>query len=111
MIDLTSYIPVILSVLVGVLIVALMLAWRALGRWSKSNAVKAENEAWAQVQYFVTVAVQAADQMLAQSSGQEKLNYVLGVLDRQFPDLDEDVIRAIVESTVRQEKVQTKEAA
>lgn len=104
MIDLTPYIPLILSALVGVLIVLVVLAWRALGQWSKSTAVTAENEAWSQVQYIVGRAVLAANQMLATSSGEEKLEYVLGVVDRLFPDLDEEVVRAIVEAAVWEKK-------
>ena len=108
MIDLTTYIPVILSVLVGVLIVLVVLAWRLAVQWAKVGAVNAENEAWSQVQYIVGRAVVAANQILSGSSGEEKLKYVLGIVDRLFPDLDEEVVRAIVEASVRETK--TKEA-
>lgn len=104
MIDLTPYIPVMQSVMVGVLIVVVVLAWRALGQWSKNSAVQAENRAWSQVRTFAYDAVRAANQMLATSTGEEKLNYVLGVLDRLYPGLDEEVIRALVEAAVLQEK-------
>lgn len=104
MFDLSAYVPVILSALVGVLIVAVVLAWRALGQWSKSNAVRTENNAWSQVRTFIYDAVRAANQMLAESTGEEKLSYVLSVVDRLYPDLDEEVVRAIVEAAVFQEK-------
>ncbi len=104
MIDLSPYLPVILSALVGVLLVCLVLAWRALGQWSKGAAVRTENNAWSQVRTFIYDAVRAANQMLAESSGEEKLNYVLGVVDRLYPDLDEEVVRAIIEAAVFQEK-------
>lgn len=111
MIDLFPYLPVILSALVGVLLVCLVLAWRALGQWSKGAAVRTENTAWYQVRAFIDDAVVAANQMLAGSTGEEKLNYVLGVVDRLYPDLDEEVVRAIVEATVSQEKERNEKEA
>ena len=110
MIDLTPYIPVILSALVGVLIVAVVLAWRALGPWLQYKAAVAASTEHYTLCYWASVAVQAANQMLSESTGDQKLEYVLSVMDKMYPDLDEEVIRAVVESSVLQEKVQTKEA-
>lgn len=104
MIDLTPFVPVMLSVLVGVLIVLVVLGWRLAVQWARTNGIQAENDAWAQVQYFAGVAVKAADQMLAGETGEEKLEYVLSVLDKLFPNLDEEVIRAIVEAAVLETK-------
>lgn len=108
MIDLTPFVPVILSVLVGVLIVFAVIAWRLAVQWAKTNAVQAENDAYTQVMTIARVAVLAAEQMFDADGYNDKLNYVLKVLDRLYPDLDEDLIRAIVEAAVFQTK--TKEA-
>ena len=109
MIDLTPFVPVILSVLVGVLIVFAVISWRLAVQWAKTSAVQAENDAYTQVMTIARVAVLAAEQMFDADGYNDKLNYVLKVLDRLYPDLDEDLIRAMVEVAVFQTK--TKEAA
>ena len=50
---------------------------------------------WAQV------LVAAAEQTLANSKGEDKLEYVLTQIDKLFPDLDDDLILAVVEAAVK----------
>lgn len=99
--------PVLASVAVAVLLVLAVAGWRALVAWSKTQQVQAEiatiqlqDAGLEQMRQWAHVAVQAAEQMLKQSTGAEKLDFVLTILDKLFPALDEDVIRAVVEQAV-----------
>lgn len=103
--------PVVASVVTAVLLVLAVAGWRALVAWSKTQQVQAElatkqvqDAGLEQMRQWAHVAVQAAEQMLKQSTGEEKLDFVLNILDKLFPALDEDVIRAIVEQAVRDDR-------
>ena len=81
----------ILSIGVGAIAVALVMFVSTLRSTAK------ENEQWKWVSIFVN----AADQMLADSTGPERLEWVMAQIKARFPKLDTDVIRAMVEANVK----------
>ena len=79
----------LLSTLVGLLGGALILAWR----WLRAQ----ELSGWA------LVAVNAAEQIWKDTgTGEQKLQYAMGLLTRVFPKLDTDLARALIETAVRE---------
>lgn len=86
---LDSVLVLLLSVLVGLLGVALVVGWR----WLRAQ----ELGGWA------AVAVQAAEQIWTETgSGEQKLNYAMDLLKELFPRLDDKVARALIETAVRE---------
>lgn len=56
------------------------------------------------------IAVQAAEQIFGiEGSNEQKLEYVLSLIEKRFPSLDKDIIRAIIESAVMEYKQFRKE--
>jgi hypothetical protein len=104
MIDQTTIqtISVILqSTLVAVVIVAVILAWRWLKVALNRGELQAQNETLAQLTVYAKIFVNAAEQTLAKQPGFAKLDWVLDQFATVMPDVDRDLIRSVVEATVR----------
>lgn len=83
---------VLLSALVGLAMVAVYLGFQ----WLTQQKL----EGWA------AVAVRAAEQIFESGDNQAKLNYAINVVKQVFPRLDDQLIRALVETGVHDLKLQ-----
>lgn len=97
-----SYLSILLqSIVVAVVIVLAVFAWRwlrvALGR----GQLGAENEALAQVAMYAKIFVAAAEQTMSKQPGFARLNWVLEQFDDVLPDVDKNLIRSFVEAAVK----------
>lgn len=81
----------ILSIALGAIAIAV---WQFVGTL---RSTAKENEQWKWVSIFVN----AAEQMLADGTGPERLDWVMAQIKARFPKLDTDVIRAMVEANVK----------
>ena len=91
MIDITTVIEAVLA-LIGALITAFLIPWIK----SRTNAEKLD-----QIELWVTVAVEAAEQIYTGSGkGAQKKAYVLEFLNAKGFDLDWDEIDMMIESAV-----------
>ncbi len=81
----------ILSIAVGAIAIAV---WQFAGTL---RSTAKENEQWKWVSIFVN----AAEQMLADNTGPERLDWVMAQIKARFPKLDTDTIRAMVEANVK----------
>lgn len=87
----TEIIWAILSIAAGAIAIAL---WQFVGTLKKTSR---DNDQWKWVSIFVN----AAEQMLADETGPERLDWVMAQIKARFPKLDTDVIRAMVEANVK----------
>jgi hypothetical protein len=87
---------VIVSLACGAILVAAVAALWALALFARQKAQA--DERWQVVNYFVA----AAEQMMRSADGEEKLDWVLEQLQQRYPKLDRTLIRAMVETAVRQ---------
>jgi len=87
---------VIVSLAIGAILVAAVAALWALALFVRQKAQA--DERWQVVGYFVA----AAEQMMRDADGEEKLDWVLEQLQQRYPKLDRTLIRAMVEAAVRQ---------
>lgn len=81
----------ILSIAAGAIAIAI---WQFVGTLKKTAN---DSDQWNWVGIFVN----AAEQMLADSTGPERLDWVMAQIKARFPKLDTDVIRAMVEASVK----------
>ncbi len=81
----------ILSIAVGAIAIA---AWQFV---ATMRSTAKENDQWKWVSIFVN----AAEQMLADGTGPERLDWVMAQIKARFPKLDTNVIRALVEANVK----------
>ena len=81
---------VLASLAVGAVLVAI---WVAVLTFKRTAS---QNEAWT----TVNIIVQAAEQMLTERAGREKLEWALTQLAERFPKLDRKLMRAMVEAAV-----------
>jgi hypothetical protein len=81
----------ILSIAVGAIAIA---AWQFVVTLKKGAN---ENEQWKWVSIFVN----AAEQMMADGTGPERLDWVMAQIKARFPKLDTDTIRAMIEANVK----------
>ena len=88
----------LVSVAVGVALVGVLAAAWVAVRVFKRNADR--DERWAVASFFVN----AAEQMLIDYDGPAKLDWVMSQLKAHFPKLDTTLIRAMVETAVREMK-------
>lgn len=100
--DYPAIFSVVLSVVAAVLIVLAVAGWRALQQWSYAQATTERSAFLKELRAWARVAVNAAEQMMQSSTGEQKLAFVLTQLERLFPDLDEELMRAIIEDAVLQ---------
>jgi hypothetical protein len=94
-----------ISVGVAALLLLAVAGWRAAVAWADRQYALATTDQLLEMRQWAAVAVGAAEQVLAQATGQEKLEFVLSTLDKVFPQIDADLVRAIVEDSVRDMKV------
>jgi steroid 5-alpha reductase family enzyme len=87
---------VIVSLAIGAILVAAVAALWALALFVRQKAQV--DERWQVVNFFVA----AAEQMMRDANGEEKLEWVLEQLQQRYPKLDRTLIRAMVEAAVRQ---------
>jgi steroid 5-alpha reductase family enzyme len=87
---------VIVSLAIGAILVAAVAALWALALFVRQKAQV--DERWQVVNFFVA----AAEQMMRDADGEEKLEWVLEQLQQRYPKLDRTLIRAMVEAAVRQ---------
>jgi steroid 5-alpha reductase family enzyme len=87
---------VIVSLACGAILVAAVAALWALALFVRQKAQV--DERWQIVNFFVA----AAEQMMRDANGEEKLDWVLEQLQQRYPNLDLTLIRAMVEAAVRQ---------
>jgi steroid 5-alpha reductase family enzyme len=87
---------VIVSLACGAILVAAVAALWALALFVRQKAQV--DERWQIVNFFVA----AAEQMMRDANGEEKLEWVLEQLQQRYPNLDLTLIRAMVEAAVRQ---------
>jgi steroid 5-alpha reductase family enzyme len=87
---------VIVSLACGAILVAAVAALWALALFVRQKAQV--DERWQVVNFFVA----AAEQMMRDANGEEKLDWVLEQLQQRYPTLDRTLIRAMVEAAVRQ---------
>ena len=81
----------ILSIAVGAIAIAV---WQFVGTL---RSTAKENEQW----QWVSIFVNAAEQMLADSTGPERFDWVMAQVKARFPKLDTNVIRTIIEANVK----------
>ena len=81
-----SLLIALLSIVCGVAVVVAAWAWR----WLQEQRL----DGWA------GLLVREAEQALGESTGEEKLAYVLGKLQELFPRLDVGLIRSVIEAKV-----------
>lgn len=87
----TEIIWAILSIAAGAIAIAL---WQFVGTLKKTSR---DNDQWKWVGIFVN----AAEQMLNEQTGPERLDWVMAQLKARFPKLDTDTIRAMIEAHVK----------
>lgn len=93
---------VVLSVVAAVLVVLAVAGWRLLQQWTYTQHTTGRNAFLKELRAWAAVAVNAADQMMKTSTGEQKLAFVLAQLERLYPDLDEELMRAIIEDAVHE---------
>lgn len=102
-----------ISIYVGVYIViiaAVSAMYMAMTYYKKKMLSELEPKELARIEYLVTLAVEAAEQIFGvEGSNDEKLDYVMGLITKQFPKLDIELVRAIIESVVFEYKKFEKE--
>lgn len=93
-----EFIEVAVSLVLTVVFVGLVIAWRALREQARGSRFE---------EFILTVEafVEAAEQTMRESTGQDKLAWVMGELSKIYPQYNWDFIRAFVESAVRKMKV------
>jgi hypothetical protein len=87
---------VIVSLAIGAILVAAVAALWVLALFVRQKAQA--DERWQVINFFVA----AAEQMMRDADGEEKLDWVLEQLQQRYPKLDRALIRAMVEAAVRQ---------
>lgn len=90
MIDLTTVIQAVLTVLVAV-------AMRWLVPWLKSRTSETQRQ---NLEAWVRIAVAFAQQVYYQNSGEERMANVLAFLESKGFDIDSDEVRAAIEAEV-----------
>lgn len=84
----------------GVAVAALVALWvAALALRQRTQS----DQRWEIVSYFVNL----AEQMLIEQEGAAKLDWVMTQVKQRYPKLDTTLIRAMVETAVREMKAQT----
>ena len=96
-----SYLSIILqSLVVAVVIVLAVFAWRWLRVALERGLLGAQNEALAQIMVYARIFVAAAEQTLGKQPGPAKLDWVLNQFDDVLPGVDKNLIRSFVEAAV-----------
>jgi hypothetical protein len=99
--DLSTISIFLQSILVAVVIVLCVFAWRWLRVALDRGQLQAQNEALAQLTVYAKIFVNAAEQTLTKQPGFAKLDWVLDQFATVMPDVDKDLIRSVVEATVK----------
>lgn len=87
-----------------VAVIAVLLAVLSLGKGKPVSEVVTEAQRLANLMIEVASHVKAAQQVLGDKSGPEKLTWVLARLEELFPDLDIEYLRTKVEAAVHDMK-------
>lgn len=98
--DLSTISILLQSILVAVVIVLAVAAWRWLRVALDRGQLQAQNDAIAQITVYARIFVAAAEQTLTKSPGFAKLDWVLAQFDEVMPDVDKALIRSFVEAAV-----------
>ena len=94
----TDFTPVLLSLIAAAVLIA---AWIGVRFFVTNKSLTGMRE-------WVVVFVEAAEQALYDASGGDKLRWVLDKLKQRFPNLDDGLLRALVEAAVYRMKQERK---
>ena len=100
MLDAATIQTYLAAILTAAVLIASVMAWRWFKVWSVSATLRQEQDALTQVGFYAAIFVAAAEQMLWDKAGADKLTWVLDQIHAQLPDIDTALVRAFVEAAV-----------